>query len=117
MQKEITDAVGLVPVLPGQEYVCLCVRVFVHLVAYNVTLMPILLCSLAGGSGQDPDKRLLWCLRRLPVQNTTVLPRPVKRRRDGGALDGLWGGRMAFIKLLRGESPGSEHRRLLTHTE
>lgn len=104
MQKEITDAVGLVPVLPGQETVCmcmcLCVCVCVCAVVYIVALMPILLRSLAGAAGQDPDKRVLWCLCRLPVQNTVVLQRPMERR-DGSALNGLWGKRMAFIKLLR----------------
>lgn len=97
MQKEITDAVGLVPVLPGQECLCVCA------VVYIVALMPTLLRSLAGAAGQDPNKRLLWCLRRLPVQNTVVLQRPMERR-DGSALNGLWGKRMAFIRLLRGES-------------
>lgn len=77
--------------------VCECVWA----VVYIGTLMPILLHSLARAAGQNPNKRLLWCLRRLPVQNTVVLQRPMERR-DGSALNEPGGERMAFIKLLRG---------------
>lgn len=67
-----------------------------------VARMPILLGGLAEAAGQGPNKRLLWCLHRLPVQNTVVLQRPLESR-DGSVLKGLRK-RMAFIKLLRGEA-------------
>lgn len=63
--KEITAAVGLVPISPGQQYVCLAC-----LVVYNVAPMPILLCSLAGALAKTQTKGY-WgvsadCLFRIP---------------------------------------------------
>jgi len=60
--------------------VCVCVCACLWAVVYIVALMPILLRSLAGAAGQNPNKRLLWCLRRLPVQNTVVPQRPIEER-------------------------------------
>lgn len=70
---------------------------FVCLAVDNAALKHILLSALAPAPGQDPDKRLLWCLCRSPVQNTRVQQGPVKRtwmamRRTGsGGTHGIYG--------------------------
>lgn len=71
VQKEITDAVGLVPSYGPGVAVCVCVSS--HRCPF---------CSLAwqGPSGRAPNKRLVWRLCWSPVQNAAVKERPMERR-------------------------------------
>lgn len=88
---------------------CVCVC----LVVYNVATDAHSALQLGRGLWPRPKQKATVVSPQIACSEYHSTTEANEEERDGSEVDGLWGKRMAFIKLLRGESPGSECTRLL----
>lgn len=92
---------------------CVCVCFVVYNVATDAHSALQLGRRGGGGLWPRPKQKATVVSPQIACSEYHSTTESNEEERGGSAVDGLWGKRMAFIKLLRGESAGSECMRLL----